>query len=174
VLTDGGVYDNHGIEPALKRCRWVLVSDGGAPWRASSSGFYNWFSQLRRVFDTTDNQVRALRRRDIIARFKAGEEADEFGLPPGATMRERAAVRGVYWSIGLNPSHYPAQQTVAFTPTSTTRPADIQTYLRSPGERETADLVNWGYAASDIALRSHYAPPPEPVSTLPVATDVAW
>ena len=173
VLTDGGVYDNHGIEPVLKRCRWVLVSDGGAPWQASSSGFYNWFSQLRRVFDTTDNQVRALRRRDIIARFKAGQEADELGLPLGATMRERAAVRGVYWSIGLNPSRYPAQQTVAFTPTSTTRPADIQTYLRSPGERETADLVNWGYAASDVALRSHYAPPPAPVSTLPVAADVA-
>jgi NTE family protein len=29
VLTDGGVYDNHGIEPVLKRYMTVFVSDGG-------------------------------------------------------------------------------------------------------------------------------------------------
>lgn len=174
VLTDGGVYDNHGIEPALKRCRWLLVSDGGAPWRASSSGFYNWFSQLKRVFDTTDNQVRALRRRDIIARFKAGEEADELGLPSGATIRERAAVRGVYWSVDMNPSHYDAKPTIPFELRSSMPLADIKTYLRSPGERETEDLVNWGYVASDIALRSHYGIPPDPVSTLPIGPNEAW
>ncbi|RUV92882.1 patatin-like phospholipase family protein, partial [Mesorhizobium sp. M1A.F.Ca.IN.020.04.1.1] len=85
VLTDGGVYDNHGIEPALKRCRWLLVSDAGAPWRASGSGYWNWFSQLKRVLDTTDNQVRSLRRRDLIARFQAAKDADDQGLPNDAT-----------------------------------------------------------------------------------------
>jgi hypothetical protein len=33
VLTDGGVYDNMGIETAWKRCKRVLVSDGGAKYQ---------------------------------------------------------------------------------------------------------------------------------------------
>ena len=31
-LTDGGVYDNHGLEPIVKRYMTLLVSDGGAPF----------------------------------------------------------------------------------------------------------------------------------------------
>ena len=31
LLTDGGVYDNHGIEPIIKRFMTILVSDGGPP-----------------------------------------------------------------------------------------------------------------------------------------------
>src|SRR5213076_279312 len=30
ILTDGGVYDNMGIETAWKRCKTVLVCDAGA------------------------------------------------------------------------------------------------------------------------------------------------
>ena len=33
-LTDGGVYDNLGLEPVWKRHRTVLVSDGGGVFRA--------------------------------------------------------------------------------------------------------------------------------------------
>ena len=29
-LTDGGLYDNLGIEPAIKRHKVVFISDGGA------------------------------------------------------------------------------------------------------------------------------------------------
>src|SRR6266699_5732316 len=32
LLTDGGVYDNHGLEPVVKRYMTLLVSDGGAPF----------------------------------------------------------------------------------------------------------------------------------------------
>lgn len=32
-LTDGGVYDNLGLEPVWERAQTVLVSDGGAVWQ---------------------------------------------------------------------------------------------------------------------------------------------
>ncbi|TGT24011.1 patatin-like phospholipase family protein, partial [Mesorhizobium sp. M4B.F.Ca.ET.169.01.1.1] len=92
-----------GIAPALKRCRWLLVSDAGAPWQASKAGYWNWFSQLKRVLDTTDNQVRSLRRRDLIARFQAAKDADATGLPNDASRPAYAATRGVYWSIASRP-----------------------------------------------------------------------
>src|SRR5439155_322016 len=31
-LTDGGTYDNMGLEPVWKESRCVLVSDGGSPF----------------------------------------------------------------------------------------------------------------------------------------------
>lgn len=154
VLTDGGVYDNHGIEPALKRCRWLLVSDAGAPWRASNSGLWNWYSQLKRVADTTDNQVRSLRRRDLVARFQAAKDADDAGVPNDATRPDYAATRGVFWSIASKPDA--AEPT--FVQSAATAPADIGTSLHFLGAEDTVDLVNWGYAASDQALRSWYQP----------------
>lgn len=36
-LTDGGVYDNLGLEPIWKRYETILVSDGGGPCRATRS-----------------------------------------------------------------------------------------------------------------------------------------
>ncbi|RAZ86971.1 patatin-like phospholipase family protein [Mesorhizobium hawassense] len=154
VLTDGGVYDNHGIEPALKRCRWLLVSDAGAPWQASKAGYWNWFSQLKRVADTTDNQVRSLRRRDLVARFQAAKDADERGLPNDATRPDYAATRGVFWSIASKPD----ATEPTFTQTAATAPADIGTSLHFLGARETVDLVNWGYCAADQALRGWFEP----------------
>ncbi|RWA65453.1 MAG: patatin-like phospholipase family protein [Mesorhizobium sp.] len=154
VLTDGGVYDNHGIEPALKRCRWLLVSDAGAPWRASGSGYWNWFSQVNRVLDTTDNQVRSLRRRDLVARFQAAKDADATGLPNDASRPAYAATRGVYWSIASRPD----ATEPTFVQSAATAPADIATSLHFLGSEETIDLVNWGYSASDQALRSWYEP----------------
>ncbi|TIQ33502.1 MAG: patatin-like phospholipase family protein [Mesorhizobium sp.] len=154
VLTDGGVYDNHGIEPALKRCRWLLVSDAGAPWSESRRGYWNWFSQLKRVLDTTDNQVRSLRRRDLSARFQAAKDADEKASPNDRTRLENAATRGVYWSIASKPD----ATEPTFVRSAATAPADIGTSLHFLGAKETVDLVNWGYCASDQALRAWYEP----------------
>jgi NTE family protein len=42
VLTDGGVYDNMGIETAWKRCRRVLVSDGGAKYQPDETPHGDW------------------------------------------------------------------------------------------------------------------------------------
>ncbi|TPN76759.1 patatin-like phospholipase family protein [Mesorhizobium sp. CU2] len=156
VLTDGGVYDNHGIEPALKRCRWLLVSDAGAPWHESKSSFGNWLSQLSRVLDTSDNQVRSLRRRDLIGRFQAAKDADDGAAPDNTTRPDHAATRGVYWSIA--PKSNKDMAMPLFMRTAATQPADIGTSLHFLGVRETVDLVNWGYCVSDQAMQAWYQP----------------
>ncbi|WP_246811648.1 patatin-like phospholipase family protein [Mesorhizobium silamurunense] len=133
VLTDGGVYDNHGIEPALKRCRWLLVSDAGAPWSESKRGYWNWFSQLKRVLDTTDNQVRSLRRRDLSARFQAAKDADEKASPNDRTRLENAATRGVYWSIASKPD----ATEPTFVQSAGTAPADIPRCISSGPRKQS-------------------------------------
>ena len=63
LLTDGGVYDNLGLETAWKNCETVLVSDGGAHMAPDPTPHTDWIRQALRVSDMTDNQVRDLRQR---------------------------------------------------------------------------------------------------------------
>ena len=46
VLTDGGVYDNLGLETVWKQCRTVLISDGGGATGPAPQPHANWFSQM--------------------------------------------------------------------------------------------------------------------------------
>lgn len=169
VLTDGGVYDNHGLEPAIKRCKTILVCDAGAPWKASDARFGNWFSQLKRVLDTTDNQVRALRRRDIVGRFIAGAEAARAGVAADRLGGERGVLRGAYWSIASDPDRYPAAKVLRFDRARAEAAARVGTWLHFLGAQESEDLVNWGYVMTDIALRSHYDPQLPAPKDLPIA-----
>jgi len=66
-LTDGGVYDNTGMEPIWLRCSVVLVSDAGTPFDHEVP---RWFgSRIMRYVDIGRNQVGALRRRALIRRL---------------------------------------------------------------------------------------------------------
>ena len=76
LLSDGGVYDNHGLEPIVKRYMTLLVSDGGAPFARTPQVATDPIRQLQRVFDVTDGQVRSLRRRDLITRFQLAKKAN--------------------------------------------------------------------------------------------------
>lgn len=58
-LTDGGLYDNLGIEPAIKRHKVLFISDGGAPFDyAHKDGI---LTQSRRYFEVLARQVANLR-----------------------------------------------------------------------------------------------------------------
>lgn len=87
-LTDGGVYDNLGIEPAWKSHKTVLVSDGGASLQpAITSGIH----RLMRYNGVIQNQVWSLRVRwliDVYKRAKLGQD-DTFD--------------GAYWGITGSP-----------------------------------------------------------------------
>nr|WP_157179807.1 patatin-like phospholipase family protein [Rhizobium leguminosarum] len=169
VLTDGGVYDNHGIEPTLKRCDCVLVSDAGAPWEYSGKSFWNYISQLRRVLDTTDNQVRSLRRRTLVDIFTASKKADEMGLDAATRRVLNARTRGVYWSIssgGQDLSNYASFQ----MPSSSIKPAGIGTYLHFLGTAETEHLINWGYYVCDSRMRQYYPDSISAVGGPPIAS----
>ncbi|MEI6226878.1 MAG: patatin-like phospholipase family protein, partial [Deltaproteobacteria bacterium] len=81
VLTDGGVYDNLGLETAWKRYRTVLVSDGGGATPAEPEPARDWARHTYRVLNVVDNQVRSLRKRQIMDGFQSG-------------LR-----KGAYWSV---------------------------------------------------------------------------
>src|SRR6266702_7563816 len=67
VLSDGGVYDNLGLETAWKRYDTLLVSDGGAHFQGDPTPHQDWARHSYRVLDLIDSQVRALRTRQLMA-----------------------------------------------------------------------------------------------------------
>lgn len=150
VLTDGGAYDNHGLEPVDD---WpiLFVSDGGAPHGMAGGGFWNWYAQGMRVLAVEDNQVRSLRRRGLIDRFNAGRAA--------------GTAQGAYWSIGTNPSIYADVGGLPCRADAVVSLAHVDTRLHDFGDDVRGALVNWGYAICDKAVRRWYA------SDLPAATE---
>ena len=66
MLTDGGVYDNLGLETAWKRYKTILVSDAGGQMAAEEEPKSDWARHSYRVLNLVDNQVRSLRKRQAI------------------------------------------------------------------------------------------------------------
>jgi NTE family protein len=159
VLADGGVYDNHGLEPATRYGR-ILVSDGGAPWRTSGGSFWNWWLLMRRVYDATDNQVRSLRRGELMALYKGRN-------PDGSRKR-----LGTYWSIGSEQANYAEKgqspKGIPFDPLRARQLAALGTRLAPFTEADTRDLVNWGYAIADTALQTWVLSDPPPPASFPL------
>lgn len=93
-LSDGGVYDNMGMEPAIKKCSEILVSDAGAPFAFEAGQHY--FRRLLRYAGVVGNQAVALRKR----LFFRGRNAGEFdGAYWNLTERSDAGAAG--YSLGL-------------------------------------------------------------------------
>jgi NTE family protein len=154
VLSDGGVYDNHGLEPVVKRYMTLLVSDGGAPFGRDSGIGFDWVRQLKRILDVTDNQVRALRRRELIARFKAGNRLfDDGGLAADATRPYERL--GAYWGIDTEPGSAAPPGALPVDGPTSDRLARTSTRLADLGEHVSKQLLNWGYAICDRCVRTH-------------------
>jgi NTE family protein len=153
LLTDGGVYDNHGLEPLVKRFTTVFASDGGAPFSRTSELSTDWISQLRRVIDVIDNQVAALRRHDLIDRFIEGNRlADEAKL-----VADQANGRmGAYWGIDTNPAKLNPPGALACNSATAHKLALVGTRLSDLGDQTSKQLINWGYTICDRSIRSNY------------------
>ncbi|WND21462.1 patatin-like phospholipase family protein [Streptomyces violaceus] len=136
ILSDGGIYDNLGLE-TVKRFSMLFVSDGGGAFECMLKPHTNWLGQLRRVLAVEDSQVRSLRKRAVIDRYKSG------------------ALSGAYWGIRTNVQDYGLLDTLPVLHSETLRLAAIRTRLASPGSVDTLKLVNWGYAICDAALRRY-------------------
>jgi NTE family protein len=143
LLADGGVYDNLGLEPVLKRCRTVFVSDGGGKIDDDATPSTDWARGTLRVMKVIDNQVRDLRKRSLIAAYR----------------KERM---GAYWGLRSTLAETPAPGSLPARPDRTRLLAEMPTRLtRIPDERQRA-LINWGYAIADAAIRARYRPPDRP------------
>lgn len=158
VLSDGGVYDNLGLETVWKRYSTVLVSDAGMKIAPGGAPHGDWVRGGLRVSDIVDSQVRALRARQLVASYQE----------PAASPNHRT---GAYWSIRSDIARHPVPgaldcpfartQVLAATPTRLAK-LDALTQER---------LVNWGYACCDASIRAHHDPaiPPPPAFPYPAA-----
>jgi NTE family protein len=134
-LSDGGVYDNLGLEPVWKQAAIVLVSDGGAVFQFSSNKTI--VSRLLRYPDIMGNQVGSLRKRWLIASFVAGQ------------------MQGSYWGIGSAASHYRRGATGYAPELVADIICQVRTDLDSFSEAEAAVLENHGYCLAEAAILQH-------------------
>lgn len=153
VLTDGGVYDNLGLEPVFKRYKTVLVSDGGAKTEAEPRPSGIWPIHAYRVLNLIDNQVGSLRKRQLIAAYQDQDSDDH---------RD-----GAYWGIRTNIANYGLEETLPCPYEKTIKLADIKTRLKAMPDRQQEMLINWGYAVCDAALRKHMDPHLPPAEGFP-------
>lgn len=137
TLTDGGVYDNLGLEPVVKRCRTVFVSDGGGTYKEPERPRVDWLFGTVRVLNTIDVQVRRLRRRQVAGALAAGRRD------------------GAFWAINTNPRDFHrSASTLPVTSEQAAALTAVGTRLGKLDRTVRHHIANWGYAAADAGLRS--------------------
>ncbi len=150
-LADGGVYDNLGLETAWGRYDTLLVSDAGKPFELDAGAFAFAPKQLFRVMDIGLNQALALRKRMLIREY-----------------REKA-LAGAYWGVATEITNYGVHDALPVPQAKIDALAAIRTRLDRFSEQEQCELINWGYAVSDAALRAF-----APDTVLQVKSAPAW
>jgi NTE family protein len=148
TLTDGGAYDNIGLEP-IDTYETVLVSDAGAPFGMQDEAKTDPIGQLSRALDIATDQARGLRARYLI---------------------ELAKLRGqkvAYWGIDTPYNKYPAANKIPCKPARTDGLRDIRTRLNAFDRMEQESLINWGYALCDAAMRSFIETAASPTANWP-------
>jgi NTE family protein len=158
VLTDGGVYDNLGLEPAWKDHEVVFCSDGGKPFGIDVDPRQALPSRLLRVQDVIGNQALAVRKRWLVSSY------------------ENSVYRGAYWGIGTEIEGYrvhgPGYGETTLNGLVLNRLRAVRTDFDKFEEGEQLVLMNHGWALADAALRtfmSEALPTPVPQGIPPSA-----
>jgi len=155
VLTDGGVYDNLGLETAWKRYDMVLVSDAGGRMQAESEPKLDWARHSYRVMLMIDSQVRALRKRQVISSYRLRNYMVDQGESPESDLFKLTTRKGAYWGIRTNIVDYGLEDPLVCPFEKTMKLAEIPTRLKRLPARTQESLINWGYAVCDAAMRRH-------------------
>lgn len=144
-LTDGGVYDNMGLEAIFDRCASVFVSAAGAPFSTDRMAWLSTHSETGVALRTTDimtEQVRALRRRMLLRRYTVD------------------GIKGAYWNIASTIARYELPDAIVQDGSLTRGQRSVRTRLDKFDPQEQGHLINWGYAIADTAIRKWAAPQP--------------
>ena len=157
ALTDGGVYDNLGLERVWDRYTTVLASDAGAPFSVTTGTCWRGLNRLSvtlRVINTVNEQTRRLRRRWLIKDFEEGEAL------------------GTYWGITTQISHYELEAHGHPPPLlkdsdETKELSKIPTRLKSLSDNKQERLINWGYALTDAGMHRWVLEPGAKTGRLP-------
>ena len=155
VLTDGGVYDNLGLETAWKRFETVLVSDAGGKMTAEEKPKKGLIRHSMRIVKIIDNQVRSLRKRQLIESYKLRKKLIEQGENTESDLFKLVTRQGAYWGIYSNISNYNLEETLECPVEKTIKLARIKTRFKRLDPKTQERLINWGYAICDAALRKH-------------------
>lgn len=153
-LTDGGVYDNSGMEPIWKSCKRVLISDGGGTLESKVPK--RPIRRMLRYANIASDQVRAQRQRTLIAQLVRAEDD-----PNGQ--------RGTLWRIGSHIDRFKRGADQSFLDYVAARKQDwygyneqvskmltrVRTDLDSFTTAEACILENHGYYMTDVAVRRH-------------------
>ena len=136
-LTDGGVYDNMGLEAVFDRCDPLYVSAAGAPFSDAPMKWYETSTEVGvglRAASIQTEQNRALRRRMLIDRFV------------------KDSVKGAYWNIASEISAYGLADPIMKDNALTQSLRYVRTRLDSFDAQEQGHLINWGYVLADTAI----------------------
>ncbi len=137
-LADGGVYDNLGLETVWGRYDTLLVSDAGKPFELDASIGAFAPKQILRVMDIGLNQALALRKRMLLDALRTG------------------TVKGAFWAINTPITAFKDRSTVLqVSAAKIAELSSIRTRLDRFKEQEQCELINWGYAVSDAAVRTY-------------------
>ena len=100
----------------------------------------DWARHAYRVLDLIDNQVRSLRKRQLINAYRTDQR------------------NGAYWGIRTNIAHYGLPSALDCPVEDTIELARTPTRLKRLAKTRQERLINWGYAVCDAALRTHFDP----------------
>ena len=137
VLTDGGVYDNLGLETAWKSYETILVGDGSGVADDEPNPKRSWLQHIYRVLNLIDDQVVSLRKRQVIASYQMGLRT------------------GTYWGIRTDIRNYQLPDALDCPHDRTLVLANTPTRLKKLDDTLQERLINWGFAVCDAAIRAH-------------------
>jgi NTE family protein len=138
-LTDGGVYDNLGIEAVWKNAHTVYVSDAGKAFGYAEKGPFLLSTQAMQVTNIMQDQIGSLRFRQINHAFS-----------PACPKDERMAGFMVSSDFLVEPP----PQSPAFDRARALELAATGTRLTRLATGHARALVNWGYIATDHRVRA--------------------
>ncbi|HEU0248660.1 MAG TPA: patatin-like phospholipase family protein [Gaiellaceae bacterium] len=151
-LSDGGMFDNLGLEPVWRDHETVLVSDAAPSFKPEPDVGWLW-SALRQGVILLE-QATEVRKRWLVSSFISEE------------------LRGAYWGIASRPASYELEPEPEAYSYPLIRdfiaPIRIDLDVFSPGE--IAVLENHGYLMAEIALHKHaegLAEGPRPAVVVP-------
>lgn len=148
-LTDGGVYDNLGLE-RIDQFGTILCSDAGKPFNHGPNFGPLSPKQILRAMDIGMDQARASR---ISALF---------------AMQSVTGQKVGYWGIDMGETLEPAPGLLPRAPEVVKRIIGLRTRLNKFTPTEQGLLINWGYTCCDERMRSYVAVGMPPPTQLPM------